>query len=70
MKLLSTVMVLIILPALALADGVNIRPDIASVSVDADGTTVEISRNPDQENKLSGEWARTSRPVRISVSSR
>ncbi|MCI2395096.1 rhodanese-like domain-containing protein [Aliiroseovarius sediminis] len=44
------------------AEGVNIRPDIASVTVDTHSGPVEISRNPDPQNALTGDWALTSRP--------
>ncbi|MCK0142922.1 rhodanese-like domain-containing protein [Aliiroseovarius sp. F20344] len=44
------------------AEGVNIRPDVSSVTVETEGGPVEIMRNQDTANELSGEWARTSRP--------
>lgn len=46
----------------AFCDTVNIRPDIASVTVETGNGAVEIARNPDPGNLLSGDWARTSRP--------
>lgn len=46
----------------ALADPVNIRPDVASVTVPTDAGPVEISRIQDNDNTVTGEWARTSRP--------
>ncbi|MEX1660769.1 rhodanese-like domain-containing protein [Thioclava sp. 15-R06ZXC-3] len=46
----------------AFADPVNIRPDVMSVTVQTASGPVEISRNQDNANMLSGEWARTSRP--------
>ncbi|MEZ5687053.1 MAG: rhodanese-like domain-containing protein [Paracoccaceae bacterium] len=44
------------------AETVNIRPDIASVTVQTADGPAEISRIQDTANELSGEWARTSRP--------
>ncbi len=42
---------------------VRIRPDMPWVEVTTpDGKKVRIMRNQDTENRLSGEWARTSRP--------
>jgi rhodanese-related sulfurtransferase len=46
----------------ALADGVNIAPGIASVTVETPSGPVEISRIQDPENVVTGEWAKTSRP--------
>ena len=46
----------------ALAEPVNIRPDVAAVTVQTEDGPVEISRIQDNANELSGEWARTSRP--------
>ncbi|MBK1636352.1 rhodanese-like domain-containing protein [Rhodovulum adriaticum] len=43
-------------------DGVGIRPDRMSVTVQTPGGSAEISRIQDTEHELSGEWARTSRP--------
>ncbi|MFC3614639.1 rhodanese-like domain-containing protein [Lutimaribacter marinistellae] len=45
----------------AIADPVNIRPDIASVTVETEDGPVEISRIQNNENQLSGYWAQTSR---------
>lgn len=45
----------------AMAEGVNITPEIASVTVETAAGPVEISRIQDQAHELSGEWARTSR---------
>jgi len=50
------------LAAPAFAEPVNIRPDVASVTVQTDAGPVEISRIQDNDNEVSGEWARTSRP--------
>lgn len=44
------------------ADTVNIAPDLPSVTVETERGPVMIARNPDPENRLEGEWARTSRP--------
>ncbi|SFU34651.1 hypothetical protein SAMN04488527_101453 [Aliiroseovarius crassostreae] len=44
-----------------LAGGVNIRPDIASITVPTANGDVVIERGQDSANELSGEWARTSR---------
>ncbi|UWP89716.1 rhodanese-like domain-containing protein [Aliiroseovarius crassostreae] len=44
-----------------LAGEVNIRPDIASVTVPTTSGDVVIERVQDTANELSGEWARTSR---------
>lgn len=41
---------------------VNIRPDVATVTVDTGAGTVEIGRIQDNDNLLIGDWARTSRP--------
>jgi rhodanese-related sulfurtransferase len=46
----------------ALADGVNITPDMPSVTVETLSGPVEISRIQDPEHEVTGEWARTSRP--------
>ncbi|MCB1390796.1 MAG: rhodanese-like domain-containing protein [Rhodobacteraceae bacterium] len=46
----------------ALADPVNITRDVASVTVQTDAGTAEITRIQDNENEVTGEWARTSRP--------
>lgn len=44
------------------AEPVNIRPDVMSVTVDTAKGPVEIKRIQDNENKLEGDWAKTSRP--------
>ncbi|MPQ93186.1 MULTISPECIES: rhodanese-like domain-containing protein [Thioclava] len=46
----------------AFAEPVNIRPDVMSVTVDTAKGPVEIKRIQDNENKLEGDWAKTSRP--------
>ncbi len=46
----------------AVAEPVNIRPDVMSVTVDTANGPVEIKRIQDNENKLEGDWAKTSRP--------
>lgn len=43
-------------------EAVNIRPDVMSVTVDTPVGPVEISRIQDNDNVVTGEWARTSRP--------
>lgn len=61
LKLLSAAALsLVALPAFA--DTVNIRPDVASVTVQTAQGPVEIARIQDTENTLSGDWAKTSRP--------
>lgn len=57
--LFPVVFVLIASPALA--DTVNITPDVAAVTVTTDVGPVEIRRIQDTAHELSGEWARTSR---------
>ena len=51
-----------VLPGAALAEPVNITPGMASVTVQTDAGPAEIARVQDNDNQLSGEWARTSRP--------
>lgn len=46
----------------AVAQDVNITPDMASVSVPTPNGPVEISRIQDQSNVISGDFAQTSRP--------
>ena len=41
---------------------VNIRPDLPSVTIETETGPVEIKRIQDNEHKLEGEWAKTSRP--------
>ncbi len=51
-----------VLASTAAAGEVNIRPDIAAITVSTDAGEVVIERNQDTANELDGEWARTSRP--------
>ena len=51
-----------VMAAPAVADGVNIRRDVASVTVPTEGGDVVIERVQDPAHELRGEWARTSRP--------
>jgi rhodanese-related sulfurtransferase len=46
----------------AVAEGVNIAPDMPSVTIETSSGPVEISRIQDPENVVTGEWAKTSRP--------
>ncbi len=66
MKLLKIIILglAIGLPSLVLAQNkpVGIRPDIASVAVETETGTVEISRVQDNKNLISQDWAKTSRP--------
>jgi rhodanese-related sulfurtransferase len=49
-------------PLLAEAAGpVNIRPDMATVTVQTEDGPVEIGRIQDNDHEVTGEWARTSR---------
>ncbi len=41
---------------------VNIRPGLLSVTVETETGPVEIRRIQDNENRLTGDWAKTSRP--------
>ena len=41
---------------------VNIRPDTPTVTVETEDGPVEIGRIQDNDNHVTGEWARTSRP--------
>lgn len=43
------------------AGAVNIRPDIATVTVETPEGPVEIGRIQDNDHEITGEWARTSR---------
>ncbi len=45
----------------ASAEPVNIQPDVASVTVETETGPVEIARIQDNANKVSGDWALTSR---------
>lgn len=49
------------IPFAATADTVGITPDIMSVTIETEGGPVEIMRNQDTENRLSGDWTLTSR---------
>ncbi len=60
MRFLAFVVILAAGPALA--DPVNIRPDVASVAITTPDGPVEIARIQDTGNRLEGEWALTSRP--------
>lgn len=53
---------LALLAAPAIADEVNIRPDVAAVEVPTPSGPVTISRIQDTQNEITGEFARTSRP--------
>ena len=46
----------------ALAQEVGIAPGILSRSIDLDGQTITIARNQDQNARITGEFAKTSRP--------
>lgn len=49
-------------PVLAQEPGaVNIRPDVATVTVQTEDGPVEIGRIQDKDHEVTGEWARTSR---------
>lgn len=56
----AALMAALVSPALA-EDSVNIRRDMPSVSVQTDQGPVTIARIQDNDNEISGEWARTSR---------
>jgi len=60
MRALTIIIAGLASPALA-SDPVNIRPDVASVTVETADGPAEISRNQDPANKLEGDWALTSR---------
>lgn len=49
------------LASAAAAQDVKITKDVGSVAVETETGTVEISRIQDIENRISGEWAKTSR---------
>lgn len=51
-----------LLAAPVAAEPVNIRPDIASVTVQTETGAATIARIQDNAHELSGDWARTSRP--------
>lgn len=44
-----------------LADPVNIQPDVAAITIETENGPVDISRVQDNANKVSGDWALTSR---------
>ncbi|MBR9844414.1 MAG: rhodanese-like domain-containing protein [Rhodobacteraceae bacterium] len=46
----------------ALAGEVNIRPDLSFVEIETANGPVTIERIQDTENKIEGDWAKTSRP--------
>lgn len=50
------------LSAMAQDKPVNIQPNVGSVTVQTGAGAVEISRIQDTENRIDGDWARTSRP--------
>ncbi len=60
MRFLTFLLAGLALPAWA-ADPVNIRPNLPPVTVETPDGPAAISRNPDPEARLEGEWARTSR---------
>ncbi len=53
--------VAVVFAGAALADPVNIRRDVASVTVETESGPVDISRIQDNANKVDGDWALTSR---------
>ena len=57
-----TALVLALVAGAAQAQDVNIARDLPSVIVQTPAGPVEIARNQDTANEVSGEWARTSRP--------
>ena len=64
MTYLATALGLLLLvasPALN-AEEVNIRSDLPSVTVQTQSGPVEVIRNQDTSNQLTGDWAQTSRP--------
>lgn len=60
-KILIGACVAIVWALPAWAEPVNIQKDVASVTVETEAGPVEISRIQDNENKVSGTWALTSR---------
>lgn len=54
-------LLLVAAPALH-AEEVNIQSDLPSVTVQTPSGPVEVSRNQDTTNQLTGDWAQTSRP--------
>ncbi len=55
------------MPNMATAENkpVNIRPDVATVRVETASGPVEIGRIQDNDNHLTGDWAKTSRPCPV-----
>ena len=63
MKVLTLTIALSLAAVSAVAETeVGITKDMPSVTVDTQSGPVEISRIQDTENKIDGDWARTSRP--------
>ena len=62
-KLISVILALGV-PVSASAENkpVNISPGVMSVQINDGTDTIDISRIQDNENRLNGDWARTSRP--------
>jgi rhodanese-related sulfurtransferase len=58
---LFAVLALVASPLVA-QEPVNIRPDLPSVTVETPSGPVEIAREQDNANAVTGEWALTSRP--------
>ena len=58
--ILTLIALLWVLPALA--EPVNIRPDIPEVTIQTPTGPKPISRIQDNDHEVTGEWARTSRP--------
>lgn len=61
MRLLISTALALGATGVAMADPVNIRPDRPSVTVQTDAGPVEIARVQDNDNVVTGEWAKTSR---------
>jgi len=62
MRITALALVLTGLPAVAMADPVGLTPEMMSVTVETPSGPVEITRNPDNANRLDGDWTLTSRP--------
>lgn len=66
MRILTTMGLVLAMgvPAVSYAENkpVNIGPDVMSVPIETQAGVVEISRIQDNENRIDGDWARTSRP--------
>ncbi len=58
---LAAMIPFLVLCGAAMAEPVNIRPDISEVVVPTEDGPVTIGRIQDNEHEVSGEWARTSR---------